>query len=61
MDVRDKGLVGRIDERFLAELAAEPGIDPRLIDELTQMVLDGDLRTEVRLLELYQRLAADEQ
>jgi hypothetical protein len=60
MDVRDKGLVSYINERFLAELSKEPGIDLRLVTELTQMVADGDLGTETLLLELYQRLAADQ-
>lgn len=60
MDVRDKGLVGTINERFLAELAEEPGIDPPVISELAQMVAGGDLATETLLVELYQRLAADE-
>lgn len=61
METRDKGLVGTINERFLAELAEEPGMDPRLIDHLTQMAANGDLATETLLLELYRRLAADRQ
>lgn len=60
MDVGDKGLVGHIYEQFLAELSETPGVDLRLVGELTQMLVDGDLGTEALLLELYQRLAGDQ-
>lgn len=59
METHDKSLVAQIDERFLAELAGEPGIDPRLVAGLRRIAVAGQLSTETILLELYERLAAD--
>ncbi len=59
MDTTDKNLVSQINERFLTELAKEPGIDPRLVEELGKLAADGHLSTEGLILQIYERLAAN--
>lgn len=58
MDTSEQGLVAQIEERFLIELAREPGIDPQLIEELARMAQAGEIRTEALLLQLFERLGA---
>ncbi len=56
----DNSLVRDVYDRFLAELAREPGIDPALLDGIRTLLRAGDLGSDLSLVDLYEHCAAAE-